>query len=271
MGAQFDTTDPSLSVGGAPSRSGIQTRIVMNIAEFFDGAVAACRKLGERPWWRGHAKREWRVTPSIYHKGKVRSEGNMAVKFVNRGSVRMSNPPTFEEGDSWLFLMQHYGLPTRLLDWTESPLVGLFFAVREECYHASDGALWALAPSRLNKCQIGKSVIPGPRDPDAMPIFAAAFRLQKVPGTEKILAINARHTDLRQLLQASEFTIHGCDQPLEMHPNAEDFLVCINIPSGVKAILKEVLDVMRITEASLFPDLEHLAKELESMVFLEQS
>ena len=46
-------------------------------------------------------------------------------------------------------LMQHHRVPTRLLDWSESPLAGLFFAVEEE--PGADGALWCLLPTELNK------------------------------------------------------------------------------------------------------------------------
>jgi hypothetical protein len=46
----------------------------------------------------------------------------------------------------WLFLAQHHGLPTRLLDWSSSPLVASHFALREQ--RASDFAVYALNFSR---------------------------------------------------------------------------------------------------------------------------
>lgn len=52
---------------------------------------------------------------------------------------------------SWLTLMQHYGLPTRLLDWSESPLVALYFALSSDEDAKADAAVWVLNPMKLNK------------------------------------------------------------------------------------------------------------------------
>src|SRR5205823_4830121 len=59
--------------------------------------------------------------------------------------------PGREETDLWLFLAQHFGVPTRLLDWTQGALIALYFALLEEKADKPRPIVWMLNPTQLNR------------------------------------------------------------------------------------------------------------------------
>jgi len=245
----------------------MQTHRITNIREFFAVVVSVTRRFeSERVWWRGQARSDRGLVPSVHRKRKLGDEGNMAVMFVAHAEVRHAKVPGRTDFAGWLLLMQHYGLPTRMLDWTESPLMGLFFAVREEEYHNRDGVLWGLRATALNKSQTGSRNIYGPGHGETLRLLRPAF----TPGADqqdKALAIRSPYLDLRQMIQCSQSTVHGSPQPLNDVPGCSEFLVRVDIPFQAKASLKQSLELLGIRESYLFPDLEHLAKELRESSF----
>ncbi len=77
--------------------------------------------------------------PPIYE-----AERYLVSTFQRRAHHYISDPPDIDDELEWLALMQHHGAPTRLLDWTKSPYVALFFAVRDATETAGNSALWAI-------------------------------------------------------------------------------------------------------------------------------
>jgi hypothetical protein len=67
-------------------------------------------------------------------------------EFKRRYPDQSANHKTTYE---WLTLMQHYGLPTRLLDWSSNLLVGLYFCCAE--YKERDGALYVFDPALMER------------------------------------------------------------------------------------------------------------------------
>lgn len=101
-------------------------------------------------WFRGLADVDWELTPGIFRALEefYIEETSMFHHFQLRVSEHRQ---TYHSTFDWLCLMQHYDMPTRLLDWTESMLIGLFFAVDDTQKHHRDGKLCVLNARQLNQ------------------------------------------------------------------------------------------------------------------------
>ena len=121
----------------------------------------------------------------------------------------MSEPHLPENEKGWYFLMQHYGAPTRLLDWTDGALLALYFAIRE-LTRPRPAAVWVLHPAWLNCLTFGdESYISGVTLSDwkeTNPWFPSAFEQDLHPSFP--LAVDPPHVARRVAVNeaASRFT-----------------------------------------------------------------
>ena len=183
--------------------------------------------------------------------------------------ARYQECPGPDDTFGWLFLMQHYRLPTRLLDWSESPLVAMFFALEESSTYDGDAVVWALLPTKLNLQQLGREAILVPDSSDLRRLSTEAFGSNTQNPDLRTLAVLTKQSDLRHMVQHSAVTIHGGETPIEELPEVERFLARIRIPAASKNGFHQVLALYGISRAILFPDLENLAQELKSLKFNE--
>lgn len=245
-------------------RDAIPERTVCDVTQLVEAAHHITSTFSLPCWWRGQAKAEWDLVPAVYRGGRnQRFECNAAWSFVNRAPSRAANTPAIHEkgGPSkWLFLMQHFGLPTRLLDWTESPLIAAFFAATE--HEDVDGAVWALDPFKLNRAEGYGPTLAGSWNDEVLKVLLPAFN-REMGSDSRILAILPTEVDVRMLTQLAAFTIHGRTDPLNSAREAPVFLMRFIIPASCKHAVRDGLRLVGIRRSTLFPDLQHLAQELE--------
>ena len=114
---------------------------------------------GKRRWFRGTRDCTHQLVPSLYRHPTVKGTDHLIdLEWELLSEFRHEAPPFGgklpSEQLELLFLMQHYGIPTRLLDWTENPFIALFFALenarQERPGEEKDATVWLLDPIRLN-------------------------------------------------------------------------------------------------------------------------
>jgi hypothetical protein len=164
-------------------------------------------------------------------------------------------------------VMQHYGVPTRLLDWSASPFVAAYFAV-EQCVEL-DGAVVGASVPQVRAALSAKSV----------PInLVGGVDEQRVELTEKMagriyfqhLILHTDRMDAQQTLfsvSPDVFADHG-QIISDVVPNPEEAWLKIEIPSTLKPEFMHRLRQMNITARSLFPGIEGLGRSVAELVRL---
>ncbi len=174
----------------------------------------------------------------------------------------------------WWSLMQHYGAPTRLLDWTRSFFVAAYFAVAG--HFDKPGAIWVvrvLPVREYMKRRYGSAYLPAGRDATEQRQEIELLQTFKSdPGLYFVR--RPRETD-RMAAQQGFFSVAPyvlADHAevlyrlvVELTPNAQDFLRVV-IPAEGKLELSKQLLAMNVTARALFPGVDGLGKTVEELV-----
>jgi hypothetical protein len=227
---------------------------IKSVSEFL--AALKSRRVRNNPWlwYRGHADKTWALLPAYQRLRKPPPESVLMNKFKQNANLLLAHQP--KSAFEWLFIMQHYGVPTRLLDWTESPLVALYFAVGS--HEKKDGSVWILDPVKLNQTTKAK-----PADYKFVPSFEddriSSYDTLSVESSPELgiepMAVMATRNNARIQAQLGVFTIsHQAQRKLDEIGDASHLVEC-QIPAKSKKDIVQELDILAFGKFQIFPEL----------------
>jgi FRG domain len=166
----------------------------------------------------------------------------------------LDNVPDRNDDFEWLALMQDHGAPTRLLDFTWSPYVAAFFALHNT---TKEGVIWACNPVEIEKMKQVDLEKPG------------SFRKYFLSDASSFVWLGEPYAMNRRLIaQSGTFLVpaildKSIEEILREYPNPKDTLIKFIVPADtIREKGMRELYRMNITQATLFPDLDGLARSL---------
>lgn len=224
--------------------------------------------------FRGQQDAHWQLQSSLsrYLSAFVRDRSAWRIQeqrairiFRRKAHNYLSDVRALSDDLRCLGLMQHHGAPTRLLDFTKSPYVAAFFALERAVSDAAvfavnTPALWTDRAIPVASPDLTRDKI----DPRRPGNFEKFFLSDENP---VIWFGEPAEMDQRLIAQAGTFVLPGLlhqplDKILDQYTFSGELLRKIVLPSSVRDDAMRSLYRMNITNASLFPDLEGLARSI---------
>lgn len=222
---------------------------VSSLREFLDYVFDMLLPYQNTPFiYRGQKDKDWKIEPKLFRSYRDK-EINISLDIYERRLFeefnRKSISSLYKQYDIWerLSIAQHHGLPTRYLDWSESPLVAMYFAVEEdEC--CCDSAVWCYIVHQSHDIMWSQTAT-----------YRCPFKI------DRVIIHRPAHVVPRITVQSSIFTTH----PLGMFDKdqwLEGELYKVEISNKYRVRIRNDLEKLGIHRASLFPDLDGLAMHL---------
>ena len=212
------------------------------------------------PWYRGQSTAGRPLVPSMYRcEVKPNYEREMIRDFKIKSTLDRDHVP--KNDIDWLFLAQHHGLPTRILDWSENPLVALFFAV-ENFSNKTDGEIFAINAWTLNLAS-DNPIQSAPITEDKRfenYVLDLTNPDSRKPKSKLPMAFRPSSSFKRSAAQSGVFTIHGTNQTgIDTLGLRGSGLTKLTIASAAKFKIFSELNEMNITRGTMFGDLDSIA------------
>ena len=222
--------------------------------------------------FRGQVSADWPLVPSLTRRLQQFSpdprlwplrEGRAMRIFRRKAHIHLADRSALDDDLRCLALMQHHGAATRLLDFTKSPFVAAFFALEsateDVAVHAlNTPALWHAAPS------FDPALTRDAVDPRVPGHFERYFGGNTLP---LLWFGEPSEMDSRLIAQSGLFVLPGVlDQPLdvilEAYGGSDALLTKFVLPLSMRPEAMRALYRMNVTYATLFPDLDGLARSV---------
>ncbi|MGZ9774040.1 FRG domain-containing protein [Bacillus toyonensis] len=261
---------------------------VSSMKELEESLLSLGSEKGEM-WYRGEPNVAYKLIPSLFrllgkgypHKDIVKKEKEAIEKFKEYYFANDKDVSDWEV----LIGMQHYGTKTRLLDWTTSWKIALFFAFCKWDRNQGNCRIWVLNPYLLNELHTGEDTILIPRKTHKFQDYINGNQYFKETVAIEAPEINEK-LNKRITAQKGCFTLHyiqntvdkdkyNLDDELEVtvssyigrvNCNKQDILSYVELSSEMYEEVKNYLIKEKITYKEIYPDVEGLSYYINDIV-----